>query len=346
MVNLKKVRITAVVLLAALIIACMPVIATASGGFSAYVKSSAMPVYGDPQMQYCIGGLPNKTIVTVNDYSGDTALITYRGRSGYARVSDMGTVESISQKAVTACTTYVFQQPNTRSAHVRVGSGLAVNVLAVRGSCAMVERAGIIGYMFVSHLQCENQAGNGGSSFENDLQQQQPVITPAPTPVPTPEPAPVMSVADRLLARGNLSNEEMIFVFAVKKMGYNDAAASGLLANIKSESGFNPNASGDSGSSYGICQWHAARKTRMIGWCEDNGYDFQTLEGQLYFLKYELEKYYPAVHKYLKSVSNDAQGAYDAAYYFCYHFEAPANRASKSNTRGNTAKNTYYPKYS
>ena len=338
MYKIKKVRIISVALLIVLLIGCLPVMAQASGGFSAYVTGSYMLVYGDEQMQSCIGGLPNKTIVTVNNYSGNTALITYRGRSGYARVSDMATIESISRKAVVACNTYVFQQPDTRSARVGVGAGLEVNVLAVRGSCAMVERGAYVGYMYVPHLQYLDQAGSG--SFGEDLQQQ-PVITPTPEPTP----APAMSSADRLLARGNLSNEEMIFVFAVKKMGYNEAAASALVANIKYESGFRPDASGDSGSSYGICQWHASRKTRLISWCESNGYDFQTLEGQLYFLKYELEKYYPSVHRYLLSVSNDAQGAYDAAYYFCYNFEAPANRASKSNTRGNYAKNTVYPKY-
>lgn len=144
---------------------------------------------------------------------------------------------------------------------------------------------------------------------------------------------------------GKYSNEQLIYLFAVKVMGYNPAAASGLLANIKAESGFRPNAEGDSGRSYGICQWFSSRKTRLINWCSDNGLDYSTLAAQLYFLQYELETYYPSVHRYMKGVSNDANGAYDAAYYFCYNFEAPANKASKSTSRGNSAQNTYYPKY-
>ena len=49
--------------------------------------------------------------------------------------------------------------------------------------------------------------------------------------------------------------------------------------------------------------------------------------------------------KYISAVDNTADGAYDAGYYFCYHFEVPANRASRSVTRGNSARDTYWPKY-
>ena len=351
MIKFRKMRIISVMLIAALLMACMPA-AMAAGSFSAYVKSSRMMVFSDANLSNYSGSLPEKTVVIVKAYSGNVAQISYKGRTGYAQVSDMGTVESISDKAVTNRSTYVFKAASTSSARVKVASGMSVNVLAVKNGCAMVERSGNIGYMYASHLSIEGQeedlpvfgADSGNSSFSDDLNDQ--VNKPAATPEPTPTPEPEKSAADKLLAKGNLSNEEKIFVFAVKKMGYNEAAASGLLANIKAESGFRPNAEGDSGRSYGICQWFSSRKTRLIGWCEDNGYDYQTLEGQLYFLKYELEKYYPSVHKYLKGVSNTAQGAYDAGYYFCYNFEAPANKASKSQSRGNTAKNTYYPKYS
>ena len=47
----------------------------------------------------------------------------------------------------------------------------------------------------------------------------------------------------------------------------------------------------------------------------------------------------------MKNVENSADGAYDAAYYFCFNFEAPANKASKSTSRGNNAKNIFYPRY-
>lgn len=365
MIKNKKARIISAFLLIVLLIGCMPVVAQASGSFSAYVKSSRMKVYADAQMNTYCGSLAQKTIVTVKAYSGGVAQISYKGRIGYAKISDLDTVESIADKAVTTRSTYVYKSASTGSARVKVGKGVSVNVLAVKGSCAMVERNGNVGYMYAAHLKIEGQAiedlpifgGNddasadsGNNSFSNDLNGQQNNNSSGNNSSDNAQDKEEnkkenISTADKLLASGNLSNEEMIFVFAVKEMGYNPAAACGLLANIKAESGFRPNASGDSGASYGICQWYSARKTRMMNWCQNNDYDYTTLEGQLYFLQYELKTYYPSVHKYLKSVSNDAQGAYEAGYYFCYHFEAPANRASKSATRGNTAKNTYYSKY-
>ena len=73
--------------------------------------------------------------------------------------------------------------------------------------------------------------------------------------------------------------------------------------------------------------------------------DSSTLAAQLHFLKYELETYYPSVNRYMKNVEDSAQGAYDAAYYFCYNFEAPANRVNRSVSRGNSARDTFYPRY-
>ena len=44
-------------------------------------------------------------------------------------------------------------------------------------------------------------------------------------------------------------------------------------------------------------------------------------------------------------MENSADGAYDAGYDFCYNFEAPSNRASKSDTRGSYAKTTLWNRY-
>ena len=117
------------------------------------------------------------------------------------------------------------------------------------------------------------------------------------------------------------------------------------MANIKYESGFKPGSIGDSGNSMGICQWNSSRKTLLINWCNQNGYDPESLLGQLYFLKYELEVRYPKIHAFMLSVENSAQGAYNSAYHFCYNFERPANKESSSNTRGNYAMNTTFNKF-
>lgn len=148
------------------------------------------------------------------------------------------------------------------------------------------------------------------------------------------------------------TNEATVYKFLVNNMGLNSAGACGVMANIQHESGFNPNATEDSGTSYGICQWHDSRWTSMKNWCNTNGYDWKTLTGQLYYLEFELSQNNwqylyngKTIYNYISSVSNNAQGAYDAGYYWCYYFEVPANKETVSVTRGNLAKNTYWKEY-
>ena len=141
------------------------------------------------------------------------------------------------------------------------------------------------------------------------------------------------------------SNEETIYNYLTGTMHLNQAAASGALANIYKESSFNPNATGDGGTSYGICQWHNERWTSLKNYCNNNGYDWTTLNGQLHYLDYELKNYYPGVYSTLTSVANTADGAYNAGYKWCYSYEIPANKEAVSVERGNLAKNTYWPKY-
>lgn len=387
--NKSFLRILSVLVMAALLLSVLPASALAAS-FSAAVKSGKMKVYADANGRMYLGSLPQKTIVTVLDYSGNVAKISYNGMTGYAKVSDMLSVESFAEVATVTKSTRVYQQPSTASASVKVNAGTAVYVLAVKNGIAMVERGGKVGYMsadcldnFVSMPAIKPEAGSSDVANQNTQEAAKDVISKLPENVVEKIPDQIIDDLSKneatqaelealkaaleaeyakqqaenqqatqkeetiqdAFASGKYSNEQLTYLFAVKVMGYNPAAASGLLANIKAESGFRPNANGDSGTSFGICQWHKSRKTRLVNWCNDNGLDYTTLAGQLYFLKHELETYYPSVNKYMKGVSNDANGAYDAAYYFCYHFEAPANRASKSSSRGNSAVNTYYPKY-
>jgi peptidoglycan hydrolase-like protein with peptidoglycan-binding domain len=62
-------------------------------------------------------------------------------------------------------------------------------------------------------------------------------------------------------------------------------------------------------------------------------------------LKQELEKSYKGVLSYIQAVTNDAEGSYNAGYYWCKKFEIPADTENNSIKRGELARNTYYPKY-
>lgn len=47
----------------------------------------------------------------------------------------------------------------------------------------------------------------------------------------------------------------------------------------------------------------------------------------------------------LRALPDTAQGAFDAAWYFCVYFEIPADRYNKGNTRGANAVNIYWKKF-
>ena len=151
------------------------------------------------------------------------------------------------------------------------------------------------------------------------------------------------SVGAGIAVKAASANETAVYTFLKTEMGLNTAAACGVLANIYNESEFDPHCYGDGGTSYGICQWHAERFYNLRSFCEKNGYDYTTVTGQLYYLKYELETEFPSLNNRLHSVSNTADGAYEAGYYWCYIFEVPANYRSVSVTRGNLAVSAYWP---
>lgn len=142
------------------------------------------------------------------------------------------------------------------------------------------------------------------------------------------------------------SNEQTIFNFCRQVLGLNVAGAVGVVTNIINESNCNPAAVGDGGTSYGICQWHNTRNTALRNWCSQNGKNYSALDGQLWYMKHELEKSYSAVLSYIKAVENTAGGAYNAAYRWCLRFEIPADTVATSERRGALARDTYWPKYS
>lgn len=270
-----------------------------------------------------IGAGESVTLLGVN---GQCAKVKRDGRVGYmvaGHLSEPGAaapqqdtspaepVTTVNTAAVTNQDAKVYASAALSGESVRVSKGVGLTLLAVRGDVAMVERGGAIGFMRLSAL-------SKGSAAESAPKARNPF--------------------------SSGSNEHTIYAFLTDEMNLNRAAAMGVMANIKYESGYNPNCNGDGGTSYGICQWHAGRKTNLIAYCEEQGLDYTTLEGQLRYFRYELSGRYPSVLSYLKGVENTADGAYDAGYYFCFNYEAPAARTSQSTKRGNYAKDTLWAK--
>ncbi len=141
-------------------------------------------------------------------------------------------------------------------------------------------------------------------------------------------------------------NTRIIYQYLIKEMDLNHAAACGVLANIQPESNFNTFAVGDGGTSYRICQWHNGRFSALMAHCGAKGLDYNTLEGQLSYLKQELSTGYLSVLNVLRNVSDTEQGAYDAAYAWCMHFEIPADTVNRSIQRGNLAREYFHKEFS
>lgn len=151
-------------------------------------------------------------------------------------------------------------------------------------------------------------------------------------------------VTHKAVNTGNAVHDSIYNYLA--EQGFNDAAIAGIMANINHECGFNPNAYGDGGTSYGICQWHADRFSALKNYCSQNGMDYTSVEGQLSYLMYELKTGYSGVYNTLMSVPNTSDGAYQAAYRWTYDFERPANTESQAESRGSQAVSDYWPIYS
>lgn len=167
-----------------------------------------------------------------------------------------------------------------------------------------------------------------------------PVPTPAPTPSPTPKPVEpeqneqysratiwmLDAEIDPCWAEQEGDNFSEIMARLIFQHGMTEEAACGIASNLWFESGFQPDIGSVDGS-YGLCQWLGCRKTWLINWCYENDYDVATVEGQLFYMMHELEKY-PV------DLTGDA---YACAESFCRIFEAPGNVSVQARMRGDYA---------
>ncbi|MGM9680691.1 MAG: phage tail tip lysozyme, partial [Eubacteriales bacterium] len=124
---------------------------------------------------------------------------------------------------------------------------------------------------------------------------------------------------------GAATVERKIYDFLKNRMNFNDATTCGILANIFVECSFNPNGSyieASGATSYGICQWNNTRLANLKSFCETNGYDYTTVEGQLEFMCYELTKGEEKnAYRMMQGISNDVSGAYTAGYNWARYYE-------------------------
>lgn len=144
-------------------------------------------------------------------------------------------------------------------------------------------------------------------------------------------------------------SKNQVYYYLINELGFNSAAACGVMSNIEHESSFNSaRVARDSNGklSGGLCMWNGSRFQNLKNFCNRNGYNYLSIEGQMKFLHHELNSNgYRYIYNYLKGVPDNSAGAYDAAYYWCYYFEVPSSRRYKAGQRGNSAASKYYPVY-
>lgn len=159
------------------------------------------------------------------------------------------------------------------------------------------------------------------------------------------------SVDEELSSVTGSSNEAQVYSFLVNTLRCNNAMAMGIMANIYSESSFNPTANViDTNGllSYGLCQWNGERFNALQNFCLSNGYQYNTVYGQLMYLKYELETSESAAWNAIRSIENNSAGAYTAGYLWAQKFERCTqyyNGTDQFAKRGQLARDTFWPMY-
>lgn len=144
------------------------------------------------------------------------------------------------------------------------------------------------------------------------------------------------------------SNEEMIYTFLTEELQLNAAVASGILANLYQESGFEPTAScidSNHQISYGICQWNGARYADLQAFCSENGYAYDSLDGQLAYLENDLLTTYAPYYydTLLNGFENSEDGAYEAAYSWAAIYEVCSTLYRSG--RAELARDVFFPSY-
>ena len=154
----------------------------------------------------------------------------------------------------------------------------------------------------------------------------------------------------------NEGRRDAIFAFVTQVWGMSPAAACGVLGNLYVEAWdyrtgdyWSPNAIGDNGNSHGIVQWNNAwgEWDKCVNWCDANGYDCWSLEGQLYYMMYYVDTNNERrqVSEKMRTLPNTQDTAYTIAYEWCIHCEKPADMYNSGAKRGGYAKYMFWPIY-
>jgi len=184
-----------------------------------------------------------------------------------------------------------------------------------------------------------SKAPGSGTVQENLSRKTEPVAdTGTPPPSATGSTPTSASEKTRVVATFN----------ALKANGFSDQQAIGILGNLSAESSLNPGAVQAGGNGRGLAQWDVRdRFQTMLQWTRANGFDPNTIEGQVAFLAHEMGT------RGLRSGGGGTEAdavkhattAADAAWKFMFNFERPANSSPENAAKRASIGQGLYNKY-
>lgn len=153
-----------------------------------------------------------------------------------------------------------------------------------------------------------------------------------------------MTVAENSSTEQKVQNT--VYSYLTDELGLTPAAAAGIMGNIMIECSFDPECGAmDTNDlySFGLMMWNGPRYESLKSHCEKNELDYKSAEGQLDYLKWELENTEKAVYALMLELPNTAEGAVRAAILWASEFER-CTRTSFG-LRIYYALNIYWPEY-
>lgn len=137
-------------------------------------------------------------------------------------------------------------------------------------------------------------------------------------------------------ARGGTGKEKGVIAF-FESQGWSHAQASGIAANLVSESRLDPNARGDGGRAYGIGQWHEDRQIQLRDFAGRRNLDPSDLQTQLRFVQYELTMGEDVGARRAGRLLRGTNDPAASGSLFSQYYERPADRAGEAAKRGRLA---------
>lgn len=127
----------------------------------------------------------------------------------------------------------------------------------------------------------------------------------------------------KLNSTSNSKNEEkqkaLKTINFFKNLGLTKEQSAGIAGNFHAESGFNTDALGDRGTSFGIAQWHKDRWDKLKEFAKERGVSENEFDTQLSFAWHELQT---TENKALRALMK-TKTTKDAAKVFSDHYERP-----------------------